>query len=83
MKKSIGENNGGQRGNIMTALLKSFDVYSAAYSLIDEATPLRHKDCGALCDGACCKGDDETGMYLYPFEEAMFLKKDSCDCALR
>lgn len=35
---------------------------------MEDKTPLK-KDCGLLCDKACCKGDKETGMLLFPFEE--------------
>lgn len=45
-------------------------VYEKAYSIIGDLTPIP-ADCGKLCDKACCKGDDETGMYLFPFEEVM------------
>lgn len=38
-----------------------------AYSMLGDATPLK-KDCGRLCRGRCCKGDDETGMLLFPGE---------------
>ncbi|MBR6720419.1 MAG: hypothetical protein IKL74_05860 [Clostridia bacterium] len=44
--------------------------YSHLYSLLDEVTPLRG-DCGRLCNGACCKGED-AGMYLFPHEEVMY-----------
>lgn len=46
--------------------------YAAFYGLIYDAigpfTPLTY-DCGALCGGACCKGGDDMGMYLFPHEE--------------
>ena len=45
-------------------------LYSYLYSLLDDVTPLK-ADCGALCDGACCKGDD-SGMYLFPHEDVMY-----------
>ena len=54
--------------------MKAKDFYTYAYSLFDDVTPLM-VDCGKLCDAACCKGDDETGMYLFPFEHVMF---DDC-----
>ena len=34
------------------------EFYSRIYKLFDEVTPLS-KDCGVLCDGACCKDGDE------------------------
>jgi len=53
--------------------MKINDFYSRIYRLFDDVTPLS-KDCGVLCDPACCKdGDEETGMLLFPFEEE-FLK---------
>ena len=51
--------------------MKAKDFYTYAYRLFDDVTPLP-VDCGNLCDAACCKGDDETGMYLFPFENVMF-----------
>ena len=51
--------------------MKATEFYTYAYSLFDDVTPLP-VDCGQLCDAACCKGDDETGMYLFPFENMMF-----------
>lgn len=35
-----------------------------------DKTPL-YKDCGLICGGACCKGDEGTGMLLFPFEETV------------
>ena len=35
--------------------------------LLRYSTPLR-TDCGVLCGNACCKGDAETGMLLFPGE---------------
>lgn len=45
--------------------------YHAIYDLLEDTTPL-HFDCGLICAGACCAGDDERGMLLFPGEEAMF-----------
>lgn len=42
--------------------------YKKAKSIMEDKTPLK-KDCGLLCGKACCKGDGETGMLLFPFEE--------------
>ena len=42
-----------------------------AYKILDGLTPLR-SDCGRLCDAACCKGDDDTGMLLFPGEAELF-----------
>lgn len=43
-------------------------LYKKAKRIMEDKTPLK-KDCGLLCGKACCKGDDETGMLLFPFEE--------------
>ena len=45
-------------------------IYKKAYSIIGNLTPIP-ADCGQLCNKACCKGDEDTGMYLFPFEELM------------
>lgn len=49
------------------------EIYKSIYKYYADTTPLLF-DCGKLCDGACCKSDDneETGMYLFPGEEALF-----------
>ena len=43
-------------------------LYRKAKGIIGDKTPLK-KDCGIICGGACCKGDGNTGMLLFPFEE--------------
>lgn len=43
----------------------------AARALLASVTPLK-TDCGRLCGGACCQGDEETGMLLFPGEEALY-----------
>lgn len=45
-------------------------VYLQIYRLFDRCTPLK-VDCGNLCSGACCKGED-CGMYLFPGEEEVY-----------
>lgn len=45
-------------------------IYLQLYKMFDEVTPVR-ADCGKLCDKACCQGED-TGMYLFPGEKAVF-----------
>jgi hypothetical protein len=50
-------------------------LYRKAYRLLGDLTPLK-TDCGALCGKACCKGDENTGMYLYPGEEEMYGSDD-------
>ncbi|MDP4117945.1 MAG: hypothetical protein Q8873_02000 [Bacillota bacterium] len=51
--------------------MKYTDFYRQIYKILGRLTPL-DVDCGKLCDGACCKGDDETGMYLFPGEKHMY-----------
>ena len=41
------------------------------YKILDNVTPLKD-DCGELCSGECCKGDNNTGMLLFPGEEKLF-----------
>ena len=43
-------------------------LYKKAKRIIGDKTPLR-KDCGLLCSHACCKGDESTGMLLFPKEK--------------
>ncbi len=38
-----------------------------ARRLLADVTPLQ-TDCGALCGGACCRGEEGTGMLLFPGE---------------
>ena len=45
------------------------DMYKRIFEIMGELTPLT-VDCGVLCGCACCKGDDKTGMRLFPFEES-------------
>ena len=44
-------------------------LYAKIFKTLGELTPLR-ADCGVLCGGACCKGDVDTGMRLFPHEES-------------
>lgn len=46
------------------------EMYSKIHKILGEYTPLK-VDCGQLCSGACCKGDMQTGMRLFPFEESI------------
>lgn len=50
------------------------EIYKSIYNFYGDTTPLI-VDCGKLCGGACCRSDDneETGMYLFPGEEKLFL----------
>lgn len=43
-------------------------LYKKVFKILSEFTPIS-ADCGTLCDCACCKGDEDTGMLLFPFEE--------------
>lgn len=44
-------------------------MYEKIFKVLGELTPLR-ADCGLLCGGACCQGDENTGMRLFPGEES-------------
>jgi len=43
----------------------------AARELLNDLTPLK-TDCGRLCQAACCQGDENTGMLLFPGEDALY-----------
>lgn len=43
-------------------------MYKKIFKILGSYTPLK-ADCGELCGKACCKGDSNTGMLLFPFEE--------------
>ncbi|MBP3938282.1 MAG: hypothetical protein IK955_02625 [Clostridia bacterium] len=45
-------------------------MYKKIFDIMGELTPLT-VDCGVLCEGACCKGDEKTGMRLFPHEESV------------
>lgn len=47
------------------------EFYQTAREIIGNKTPLK-ANCGLICDKNCCKGDEETGMLLFPFEETVF-----------
>ncbi len=44
-------------------------LYEKIYKIMGDLTPLK-ADCGILCDKSCCKGDESTGMRLFPFEQS-------------
>ena len=44
-------------------------IYDYLHKRLNRLTPVA-ADCGRLCDAACCKGSDDTGMYLFPGEKA-------------
>ena len=50
-------------------------LYENIRRRLDRLTPLPF-DCGRLCSGACCEGDEDTGMYLFPFEERFYNGKE-------
>ncbi len=52
-------------------------LYAKTKKIIGSHTPLR-ADCGQLCDGACCKGDENTGMILFP-RETTALETKKCE----
>lgn len=43
-----------------------------ARELLERSAPLGRTDCGKLCGGLCCKGDENTGMWLFPHEEELY-----------
>ena len=50
--------------------MKKENVIKTCYSLLRNITPLEF-DCGKVCQGKCCKGDNKTGMLLFPGEEGI------------
>ena len=50
-------------------------LYKRAKKIIGNKTPL-YKDCGFLCGKACCRGDENTGMLLFPFEKTSLTVKE-------
>ncbi len=48
--------------------MKKENVIKSCYSLLRKSTPLDF-DCGKICKGKCCWGDEKTGMLLFPGEE--------------
>lgn len=50
--------------------MKKENVIKSCYAILRKTTPLMF-DCGKICDGKCCKGDDKTGMLLFPGEESL------------
>lgn len=51
-------------------------MYEKIFKIMGDLTPLR-ADCGQLCGGACCKGNDSTGMRLFPHEETVLSVRHS------
>ncbi len=52
-----------------------------ARALLERSTPLGRFNCGKLCNGLCCKGDENTGMWLFPGEEELY--KNNPDFTIR
>ncbi len=50
--------------------MKKENVIKSCYSVLRRVTPLNF-DCGKICNGKCCKGDEKTGMLLFPGEEKL------------
>lgn len=48
--------------------MKKEEVILKCYKILENETPLNF-DCGKICNGKCCKGDENTGMLLFPGEE--------------
>ena len=53
--------------------MKKEKVIESCYSQLRRITPLEF-DCGKICNGKCCKGDDTTGMIVFPGEEKLIDK---------
>ena len=51
--------------------MSAYEAVRDARELLVNLTPLK-TDCGRLCQGACCQGDEKTGMLLFPGEEAFY-----------
>lgn len=50
-------------------------LYRKIFKIMGEVTPL-YVNCGQLCNCACCKGDENTGMRLFPFEGSTLKVKE-------
>ena len=50
-----------------------YALIRGAYRILGDTTPIP-ADCGKLCGAACCKGDGETGMLLFPGEAPRLAK---------
>ena len=44
------------------------ELYNQAFAILGSFTSLK-ADCGQFCGQNCCKGDENTGMLLFPEEE--------------
>lgn len=50
--------------------MKKENVIKSCYSILNNVTPLEF-DCGKICNGKCCKGDEKTGMLIFTGEEKL------------
>lgn len=50
-------------------------MYQKIFKIMGDLTPLK-ADCGTLCGCACCKGDENIGMRLFPFEKSQLSVKE-------
>lgn len=50
-------------------------MYDKIFKIMGDLTPLK-ADCGTLCGCACCKGDENIGMRLFPFEQSELSVKE-------
>ena len=57
--------------------MDAITAVQTARNLLASLTPLK-TDCGRLCGGACCQGDEGTGMLLFPGEDTLY---ETCDFA--
>ncbi|MBQ4244523.1 MAG: hypothetical protein II702_06380 [Clostridia bacterium] len=42
-----------------------------AYALLKNTTPLENVNCGCLCSSACCGGDENDCVFLFPYEDEL------------
>ena len=54
------------------------NFYKEIFDILEDFTPLE-KDCGLLCDKACCKGTETDGMILFPNEPTTLKTKNIGD----
>ncbi len=53
--------------------MKKEKIIESCYSQLRKVTPLDF-DCGKICNGKCCQGDENTGMIIFPGEEILIDK---------
>lgn len=54
------------------------ELFRRARAILGNLTPLR-RDCGWLCGKACCRGDQTTGMRLFPHETSVLTQIETAD----